>query len=44
MKTKRWPDFVTWKRVLDEAFRSAFGGWSDKDWERFDEVYFQSVG
>ncbi len=31
------------RRVLDEAFNRAFGGWSDKDWDAFEKVYFNSI-
>lgn len=30
--------------VLERAFQRAFGGWTDKDWEQFDSVYFQAIG
>ncbi len=30
--------------VLERAFRGAFGGWSDKDWQQFETVYFQTIG
>lgn len=30
--------------VLEKAFRNAFGGWSDKDWDQFESIYFQAIG
>lgn len=30
--------------VLEKSFRRAFGTWSDKDWEQFENVYFQAIG
>lgn len=30
-------------RILDEAFKRTFGGWSDSDWDEFSKVYFDSI-
>jgi len=30
--------------ILDQAFRKAFGTWTEKDWDQFEDVYFQTIG
>jgi len=30
--------------VLEKSFRRAFGAWTDKDWQQFENVYFQTIG
>ncbi len=32
------------KRILEETWRKAFAGWDDKDWKKFEELYFDAVG
>jgi hypothetical protein len=32
------------KRILEETKKKAFPGWTDKDWEAFEDIYFKAVG
>ncbi len=30
--------------IMEQAFRKAFGSWTDKDWDQFEDVYFETIG
>ncbi len=32
------------KRILEETKKKAFPGWTDKDWDAFEDIYFKAVG
>ena len=29
---------------LEEVFKRTFGDWSDKDWNRIEQMFFKSIG